>query len=749
MALNIKRLLVPAFVVAVVLPVAAVSFLSLEQVKNYTIQGLFRTFQGEVLQIENNLISHFDQVENDLFLLQQEPYVRQSLGTLPRYIDKPATQIHVPANSPAAQQLFSRFQLLKETKSDLAYAYLGDEQGGYIQYPPELVPAEYDPRKRPWYLAASQATDRTVRTHAYFWQVANKAVISTVQQLSDPNGKRVGVIGLDLDLTALAEMLRDLQWGQQGNLLIIESSGNVLVDLKHPENRFHPVADRYPSDLHAYLAQPQTSSFQQHKQKLQIDQQGYIQYRYYSSDLNWTFVGLLPMSAVHEAAASLTTWIGLITLLALGIFVSLALFVSNSLSNLIQQKQTELENATQTAQQASAAKSDFLANMSHEIRTPMNGVIGMLNLLRQTSLNSTQQNYLGSASTSADNLLHIINEILDFSKIEAGKLQVEHINFNLPDVLNEIVTLFNPLAQEKRLSLSLNYEQLVHGNIQSDPYRIRQILLNLVSNAIKFTSEGRVTVKVGSFIDGDTVWLQCNVNDTGIGIAEEKLEHLFSPFTQSDSSTTREYGGTGLGLAITHRLCHLLGGSLSAKSQLGIGSEFCAKIPVVAGREQQVDKVGACDEGNSINTSEPPSDTQHRHLNNCRVLLVEDNEINQEVVKAILNQFDIRFLVAENGQQALDIISQVAFRFDAILMDCQMPVMDGLEATRRLRSGEAGEKNKHTPVIALTANAMQGDKENCLAAGMTDYVAKPIRFEQLIDALSASISQEASDSVRE
>lgn len=748
MALKIKRLLVPAFVVAVVLPVTAVAVLSVEQVKDYTIEGLLRTFEGEVLQIENHLISEFEQVENDLALLKQAIIVSKSLGQLPRYFDEASGTLVEPGDNPTNQQLFEHLEQLMRVKSDFAYAYIGDSEGGYLQYPPEQVPAAYDPRQRPWYLAAMQTESNTVRTPAYYWAVADKAVISTVSKVNGSNNQSVGVIGLDLDLTALSEMLHELQWGQQGNLLILENSGNILVDLNRPQNRFRQVDKVYNSNLIVAKSPPSSSSFVKSAQLLNIDQQPHIQYRYYSADLDWTFVGILPMSTVNDAAASLTRWIGIIAIAALVFFVSLALFFSNTISNYIQRKQLDLEEASHQALQASKAKSDFLATMSHEIRTPMNGVTGMLKLLGQTRLDSTQTGYVSSATASADNLLHIINEILDFSKIEAGKLKIEHIDFNLTELVNDIITTFALVAERKRLSLNLELEAVEQHYIKSDPYRIRQILLNLISNAIKFTSHGSVTITVTSRASGDTLWLQFDVSDTGIGIAPEKLTHLFAPFTQSDSSTTREYGGTGLGLAISKRLCDLLDGNLKATSEPGHGSVFTASIPATASRSDKVTSAQLITQtGNAEPTAPAPPEylTQYSHLKECRILVVEDNEVNRQLVSAILKQLNIRFLMAENGQQALQIISQASVTFDAILMDCQMPVMGGLEATKRLRNGDAGDANQHIPVIALTANAMQGDREACIAAGMNEYVAKPIRFEQLLEALAAVIQHPQSN----
>ena len=264
--------------------------------------------------------------------------------------------------------------------------------------------------------------------------------------------------------------------------------------------------------------------------------------------------------------------------------------------------------------------------MSHEIRTPMNGVTGMLKLLGQTRLDSSQAGYVNSATTSADNLLHIINEILDFSKIEAGKLEVELIDFNLADLVSDIIASLAPAAERKKLSLTLDLQALDQHVIKSDPHRIRQILLNLINNAIKFTSQGKISITASSRLSADTLWLQFDVTDTGIGIAPEQLDHLFSPFTQSDTSTTREYGGTGLGLAISKRLCDLLGGNLSAKSEPGRGSVFTANIPVIASHSDKLTSASPISPTTNAEPATPQYISQLAHLAGCRILLVEDNE---------------------------------------------------------------------------------------------------------------------------
>ncbi len=424
------------------------------------------------------------------------------------------------------------------------------------------------------------------------------------------------------------------------------------------------------------------------------------------------FLGLPILAAIHEREPRhmLITIGGLLYLAHLVAAVRRSVTQTRGLTA----AKAEAETERARAETANAAKSDFLAVISHEIRTPMNAVISAANLLRRTRLTSEQREHVGMLLDAGDVLVGLLNDVLDFSKIEAGKMELEAADMALGAKLAALIRLWEPKALAKGVRLRLHVDEAAPDRIRTDPLRLQQILFNLLSNAVKFTSEGEITVRVA--YDPVPRLLVFDIEDTGVGIAADRLDQVFASFEQASAGTTRRYGGTGLGLAISRRLAELMGGSLSVTSQLGQGSCFKLELPVEAALEGDA---GAAETETFAS------------LTGRRILAAEDHEVNRRILKLLLEPHGCRLTLVENGQEAVDAARLEPF--DVIVMDMQMPVMDGLDATLAIRSGGL---NARTPVVALTANAMDTHRARWDAVGVSAFLTKPIDPELLVSTLS-------------
>lgn len=735
---------------------------------------------------------HAQALNNNVLVVDDESNrERYFTATLEPYEDVAMTYIGLPDGSfyGARRLLDHTLQIVRNnTSTDGNSEYYDIDSNGNSTSLAQVF-ENFDARTRPWYQMALEKKEISF-TPLYSHFVFKVPTITASLPYYE-NDELIGVFGVDFLMTWLAETLSEISVGNHGTVFIVNTS-DQLVASSTKEEVFRLV-DGQATNINAadseslIIREAVDLAFMNTQlSPLELDGKSYLVSRDHlnSYGLNWFVYTVVDKddftASLSSAITRMNSVVIIVTLLFL-IFIAysnhkfaapiLALNTharllttgsfepvkpfkhSPEMTHLIEsfnemgtriqsyvgglerevQKQTKMyEEAAEEAHAANNAKSRFLATMSHELRTPLSGILGMVELLKTTDLSEEQRDYVYLAEHTSQSLLQVINEVLDYSKIEAQQLKIEKIPFERDQLKQDIEALSRLYVQSKGLDFEFNIDESIPPEMIGDRFRIRQVLTNLVGNAVKFTKKGKVGVSIElEKLDSKehTALLRFTVVDTGVGIEKERQALLFNPFSQADTSTTREYGGTGLGLAISKNLVELMGGTISVESTLGSGSAFAFTCSVA-----YVDK-----SNNNETVSDTGSDSKvhkdwiHQILEKpIGILLSEDSKVNYEYIDRIARKSHWKLFHALNGEQAVDMYVKNREKIDVILMDLEMPILDGYEATRQIRAIEAAENYPKTRIVAISANVMSGESEKCIEAGMDDYLVKPFRIEQLL-----------------